>query len=1473
MYSNHQHLIRVGRLALAAWVLPVFLGSSALLASGTAMSAARPAPLPMLSGPTGAKPNVMIAMESTNNLANPFLLTYKITSANKPAKRLYCKNPTYNQGYADEDNPALNYHSNGTKCRRKGGLLLASYFEVPTKDFESRFEVNDNAAWYAMRSADVNPVFYNPRLTYKPRLIPTLAGAVVKNSPVDQINDATTVSDILVNDTLFVSNGSTVDFAYCSSNNSGSDRYIQSWRETVGMPPANRAPGACTLYISGLNPGIEEGGLSPSGNNKGNSTPQHWMEDKGTLKIPKLEVTNSPNASTPAFTYAYCAAPLYDYPNLGSEPWNQEVGCRVGDMVTPRNDASGNLNIIEITYNSVNGVVGANVNLPPNHQRTDCSGGLGATSCTRQEEMRNIANWYRWYSNQTSAIATSMGRVFANPDYQNKMRVGYFRSLSESAPVGTDMVFGNYNDIGVGTSAGRQNSSLPVVRGVRLLSQDAAHKTDSDQLFDWMYRWMAKPNGRKRTLHHTLHSVANYYKVANSGQQENPWAQDPSTTASASNPELSCRRSFTILVSALGGEYRAEDFTGGYVETQAWDKKPGWRFPSPYYGPNFDFKGYTLKGDSTNALTRKFYTPYGNYNFQPISGDENDISMRLAKKTARYYWHEDFRSGLNNEIPPRNGQPIAWQNMTTYTLGYHMKPSLEMANSIGRGLSYAQIDKFKRDWQQGGIFDTMDKPKWVARDAVLASSSGSVGFLGNPRGLADDFIQAGYTGGGAGFGVSTPAEVERAFDTIISEIINYRGNDAGVAVTGMSATTTETMVNDTKLTINYDLTQNSGILTAIQLDQYGNNATELWNSTETGKFPAVASRKFFAKTAGGVNKIINQASTVNDFGFTAAELPTAGTNIDPAVSNFTQYLLGDDSKANKTGGLWRQRSQPMASSVNSAPLYVRARLNMGYANAGAGVSGASTYAAYFKNKYNRPGTLYLATNQGVVHVFNAGDTDKPYTGFTGGQEVGAYLLRGTAAKLPKFADDAYKFQYMADGPLVEHDVFDGANWKNMVFGTFGRGGSGLFAFNTQLNATAPTPAAADFAWEKTGADTAYADLGNITNNPQGGINDIGTAMLVTTSGHYASSSTKRGLYVINPLDGSLIKFIETSDSGRGLGGVTLIRDAQKRVTGAYAGDAAGNLWRFHLAGSSGIWGVRKLYSTGGQPIYAAPAWQTHPGKPGDACQSTTSSGACGTIVVIGTGILLDEDDQANTAQQRLVGIWDTTPVDGSDASFSKTRAAFSGLTDLLMQEVKVSEGKQGLGRSQADTFYPVTQNRIDWTTHKGWYLDLNKLADTTGERVIGDLMNVGSSVFATSVVIDAKDVNAEQCNPGPSGTVNLIYGVDALSGGLKRSFDQNGDGKPDPYSVVYTPAGGFTRNNALTQIIAPPADASMSLIDHLLANAGGDPKEGKPNEASPPPGSRAILTGTQNSIGLYDGVQGGWRRTWRQIVELPTGVQ
>ena len=118
--------------------------------------------------------------------------------------------------------------------------------------------------------------------------------------------------------------------------------------------------------------------------------------------------------------------------------------------------------------------------------------------------------------------------------------------------------------------------------------------------------------------------------------------------------------------------------------------------------------------------------------------------------------------------------------------------------------------------------------------------------------------------------------------------------------------------------------------------------------------------------------------------------------------------------------------------------------------------------------------------------------------------------------------------------------------------------------------------------------------------------------------------------------------------------------------------------------------------------------------------------------------------------------------------------------------------------------------------------------------------------------------------------MNVMYGVDALTGGLKRSFDQNGDGKLDAYSVAYLPKGGFTRSSVLTQ-----SNSTSNILDPNLTIGVGDPKEGDIDlivRPKPIP-VKGYNTGVDGSMLIGVGTEStGWRRTWRQIINLPSSL-
>ena len=355
-----------------------------------------------------------------------------------------------------------------------------------------------------------------------------------------------------------------------------------------------------------------------------------------------------------------------------------------------------------------------------------------------------------------------------------------------------------------------------------------------------------------------------------------------------------------------------------------------------------------------------------------------------------------------------------------------------------------------------------------------------------------------------------------------------------------------------------------------------------------------------------------------------------------------------------------------------------------------------------------------------------------------------------------------------------------------------------------------------------------------------------------------------GLYVMDALTGEQKYFLQIPAAyvagNRGLGGVVGVRDINRRLVAAYAGDALGNLWRFDLRANGNTpkvsYGKPLFTSPTAQPMYAAPAWQVHPGDGGKTCPK---SGVlqCGAIVVVGTGILLEDSDVTSSLTNSLYGIWDPTPVGGNDVAGFQTATG----TDLVQQTMDLAQKET----YDSKDFYKISENEVKWQDGKrGWYLNLGVIpvpgVAAGGERVIGDAANLGSSVVLTTTFIKNTSITLESCTS--SGLSNAIYILDALTGKNKMSFDVNGDHRPEAYSVVFIADGGYTRGNVISK-----ADGGMGDTDNA----------GKSNEASPKmevkdkcTGAKGWETGVGGSVEIFDGcINKNWTRTWRAIVSPP----
>lgn len=1353
-----------------------FLAMGALSATVLAQTL-EPAQKPLLAVQTGAKPNLMISLDNSGSMAFTYHETYGIsTDSNSQYEVRRCPDQYWSDLTGAWIKGGIADFRNSNRCIYQSGNNYY-YNNNLSVQFSPRAYVSNSGA--AQRAAEVNPIYYNPRTTYSPRVS-------ANGTPLESEDGV-----------YFISNQNSANFDYRVYKNNSNSNQIRTTH---------------SMYAS--NPSVSSGWTEVYGLSYNLRIPQH-------ITYPETGTGRYSSSSSPAFTYNYCS-------NVTTVAGLQ-MGCASYTTVNFRRGGSP-----------------STITLPSDHQRTDCNG----STCTNAQEATNILNWYRYYAFRAPAVATAIGQALANNDYYDQLRLGYI-SINRR----NDTTISPINQ-----TPGIDNN-INLLRGVRLHTKDS---TNTQRLYTWLYDQDGTQNGTSNSgnnpafnnftatrmfaphggtpLHNVLDKVANYYKVQTT-TAENPWARNPAAPASSGNEEMTCRRSFNLLFS--DGAWNAGTST---ISGEDFDNTQGPTFTRTRADGTTESFRYRPTGVNT-AAGRKQYVPY-----------PSTATGGLADLAAKYYWHEDLRSSLSNEILADTGQPTFWQNVATYTVGYLIRPSGNVQGATS-GLTFDQIDNYTTQYASTG-YAGATKPTWATGD-VNASTA-------DDQTRVDDFIQAGYTGGGKGFSAQTADDVRNIFDTVLADILNSAGRDAGVAVS-TDASTASTIAGRLKYSVSYKTQDNSGDISAQELDADGNvvrDASDLpvtkWTASE--ELPAPGSRNVFTYSStngGGISFSGNFSGLPTDvqaslkYGSDAARVPNN--------ANFVNYLRGADPVADAQGKLFRQRNSLIGAMVNPPSIYMGGSRDFAYDLSGT-VSGGNEYLDFVTRKTAYPASLFVATNAGVVHNLDAQD----------GTELAAFMPRRSMKRLLNYARDAYTFEYVLDGPLSEHDIYDGTRWNHIAVGSGGRGEKLIYALRSPLNGTADagnrTPTRQDYLWEtgptsgpQTVGSTTETNvinttgfaLGHITHPSRSGQTENGTWVVLINSGHYNgySDGSRHGLVALNPMTGAVIARIPLPSgysAGRGLSGVTLVRNADKRIVAAYAGDANGNLWRFDLRGAPSSWRVsynRPLFTTANnRPIYSAPAWQAHPEK--------------GTVVVVATGILLEDSDITDATdpnkKEAIYGIWDPTPIGEDDASPYTPPS----VSDLIVRGIV-----GGTNVTNNDRTYSRNSNdKIDWTVHRGWTFALGHTYP--GERSLDQIRNVSTSVFINTTVV-APPENAEDETCSISGLPkNYIYGLRAIDGASQYSFDTNDDGKLDNVSMVLIDSGGYSRGVAFLSVTDETSDTTSARERRGIDTDAG--------ESSTSPQScenaKKVGMGTEDGgelLGVYCPVP-GWSRTQYQLSTPPS---
>ena len=564
-------------------------------------------------------------------------------------------------------------------------------------------------------------------------------------------------------------------------------------------------------------------------------------------------------------------------------------------------------------------------------------------------------------------------------------------------------------------------------------------------------------------------------------------------------------------------------------------------------------------------------------------------------------------------------------------------------------------------------------------------------------------------------------------------------------------------------------------------------------------------------------------------------------NTDGFGSQRVQWLRGNSANESGTCGTctpsFRNRpTSKLGDIVHSAPTYV-AVPDFGYPD----TMESAPYSSFAVAQAGRTPTIYVGADDGMLHAFNART----------GVETLAYVPSPvyknlSALSTQSFAADSNSppaHHYYVDGSPTIGDVFYGGAWHTLLAGALGAGGQGLYALDiTNPSSFGESAASSIVRWEFN--DSNDSDMGSIFAQPLIVKTNNGKWSVIVGNGYNNSdadgtpSSTGHAvLYVIDAETGALTAKIDTGAGSTGTpdgvsGGIAIDTNGDGIADYVYAGDLAGNMWKFDLTSATpSAWAVAfggsPLYSTGGQPITTRP--------------DVTKLSQGGYLVVFGTGRYIDNSDNNNTDPQTFYGIRDLGAAVGSinslvHQSVVNTATGTDGntyrLTTHAVGAPTLDAELPGDNTVSTDTYY---------ASKKGWYINL----PTSGERMVTD-----PNIRSGRVVFNTLIPNTDPCGYGGSG---WVMEVDVATGNRydTPTFDTNGDNTISSADLVsYQNA---QENTSGREIASIPAAAGFL----RMSPPGGAPAfENKYVNTS---------AGSVDVIGETAGLGTQGRKSWRQI--------
>ncbi len=780
---------------------------------------------------------------------------------------------------------------------------------------------------------------------------------------------------------------------------------------------------------------------------------------------------------------------------------------------------------------------------------------------------------------------------------------------------------------------------------------------------------------------------------------KSPWAEEPNSAAAGTYH--SCRKSYVMLLT--DGDYNRRDAAGLSVASSFdLDSAPRALGDGTPYNPAAPYANiYKQAQVASSAATNHLEVTSTQTNFNTLSDLAfhywaNDLFGNATDNNVKPKWNVDAtENGIAKYWNPKN-DPATWQHVNTYTIGY--------------GTTAAGWSESPKLTGSETLYNSVDLQKLMNGDLSWPQQNF------NTVRVQQEMMHAAINGRGKFYPARTGQDVVNAIKDLLVDVIPVVESH----VTSASGSTLSAQVDSAAFYASYDSKKWSGNVSAVNVKAGGGLAAGVnpWGGTNTAaslldaKAPAL--RKLIAaKGPKSTEGVLFNWATLSAAQQTALQ---DGGSVTDGQGRLA-YLRGTRTGEGTT---YRERASVLGDIVNSNVWYMKGVPNADYSTA--------DYLTFVKAKKdaNRPNTLFVGANDGMLHAFNA----------TNGQEMFGYVPLGSWSNLVSLSKTSYTHKYFVDGSPFTADYCKTytatipptcSTWRTALVGFMGAGGKGFF----MLDVTDPTGVtASNLLWDATsgilndGTTTPPADpdIGYITQKPvterdnpyatrQIARMNNGKWALVTGNGY--NSTNEKAVLIVHYLDGTATRKIYADSTVGGANGLSAPRlvdlNGDGRPDIAYAGDLKGNLYKFDLAGTDATdWKVAggapmftaKNSSSNVQPITTAPVYQAHPSK--------------GLMVTFGTGRNLTAGDASDHTVQSFYGLY--------DFGFKRTSAAAGGITVLASADnaqtvwspTTGTRADRMLGQT-IDGTGKITTKTLDvpsdglaavGTTYRGWYLDL-----------------------------------------------------------------------------------------------------------------------------------------------------------------------